>query len=38
MLFEGAPVPRDGCIAPVPGVKGHGLSLRRSEAASFALA
>ncbi|MGN6156519.1 MAG: enolase C-terminal domain-like protein [Devosia sp.] len=38
MLFEGAPVPRDGCIAPVPGAKGHGLSLRRSEATSFALA
>jgi L-alanine-DL-glutamate epimerase-like enolase superfamily enzyme len=37
MLFEGAPVPRDGVIAPDPDRPGHGLAFRRAEAARFAL-
>jgi L-alanine-DL-glutamate epimerase-like enolase superfamily enzyme len=37
MLFEGAPVPRDGLIAPDPDRPGHGLTFRRAEAARFAL-
>jgi len=37
MLFDGAPVPHDGTIAPDPRRTGHGLSFRRSEAASFVL-
>ena len=32
MLFDGAPVPRDGAIAPDPGRPGLGLTLKRQDA------
>jgi L-alanine-DL-glutamate epimerase-like enolase superfamily enzyme len=36
MLFEGAPVPRDGLIRPDLSRPGHGLELRRADAERFA--
>jgi L-alanine-DL-glutamate epimerase-like enolase superfamily enzyme len=38
MLFDGAPVPRDGAIAPQAHTSGHGISFRRDAAERFALA
>lgn len=37
MLFDGAPVPRDGAIAPDPSAPGLGLTFREQDAAAFAL-
>jgi L-alanine-DL-glutamate epimerase-like enolase superfamily enzyme len=37
MLFEGAPVPANGVIAPDLGRPGHGLSFRHKEAERFAV-
>ena len=38
MLFEGAPVPRDGRIAPDLSRPGHGLAFRRQDAEPFRVA
>ncbi len=35
MLFDGAPVARDGAIAPDLGRPGHGLTFKRQDAARF---
>ncbi len=35
MLFDGAPVPQDGSIAPDPARPGFGLELRRQDAAAY---
>ncbi len=37
MLFDGAPVPQDGRIAPDPGRPGWGLTFKRADAAPFAV-
>ena len=37
MLFEGAPKPHKGHIAPDPGRPGLGLAFRKDDAARFAL-
>jgi L-alanine-DL-glutamate epimerase-like enolase superfamily enzyme len=37
MLFDGAPVPRSGAIAPDPGRPGLGLILKEKDAARFAV-
>jgi L-alanine-DL-glutamate epimerase-like enolase superfamily enzyme len=37
MLFDGAPVPAHGAIAPDPARPGHGLSFKHKEAERFAL-
>ena len=37
MLFDGAPVPQDGRIAPDPGRPGWGLAFKRADAAPFAV-
>jgi L-alanine-DL-glutamate epimerase-like enolase superfamily enzyme len=36
MLFDGAPIPRNGAIAPDLSRLGHGLEFRRADAARFA--
>lgn len=36
MLFEGAPRPRDGRLAPDPAQPGHGLTFKRRDAEPFA--
>jgi L-alanine-DL-glutamate epimerase-like enolase superfamily enzyme len=36
MLFDGAPGPRDGAIRPDPSRPGHGLALKRQDAARYA--
>ena len=38
MLFDGAPTPRDGRIAPDPGRPGLGLAFKRADAERFAVA
>jgi L-alanine-DL-glutamate epimerase-like enolase superfamily enzyme len=37
MVFDGAPQPKDGCIAPDPDRTGLGLTLKHSDAAPFAV-
>jgi L-alanine-DL-glutamate epimerase-like enolase superfamily enzyme len=37
MLFDGAPVPQDGALAPDPARPGIGLILKRQDAAKFAV-
>ncbi len=37
MLFDGAPVPRDGAIAPDLSRPGHGLTLKRKDAQAYAV-
>ncbi|HSS40098.1 MAG TPA: enolase C-terminal domain-like protein [Polyangia bacterium] len=37
MLFDGAPAPEDGALAPDPSRPGLGLSLKRQDAAKFAV-
>ncbi|HEX4367793.1 MAG TPA: enolase C-terminal domain-like protein [Rhodopila sp.] len=37
MLFDGAPVPRDGAIGPDPSQPGLGLSLKRQDAEPYAV-
>jgi L-alanine-DL-glutamate epimerase-like enolase superfamily enzyme len=36
MLFDGAPVPRDGCVAPDPQRPGLGLELKAADAERLA--
>ena len=37
MLFEGAPIPKDGAIRPDLSRPGHGLELKRADAERFAV-
>jgi len=37
MLFDGAPVPKNGTIAPDLSRPGHGLTFRRADAERFAI-
>jgi L-alanine-DL-glutamate epimerase-like enolase superfamily enzyme len=37
MLFDGAPVPKDGMIRPDLSRPGHGLAFKREDAARFAI-